>query len=105
MSDPTTDLAAARALYPATIEAAQLLDRDADLVARLRAAIPKIPEFPRTQFSSPQTLLEPSADAAGQDVIAESWQPDAQIHNAENIGLEPVWPYDLWRFFLFVYVF
>ena len=95
VSDPTTDLAAARALYPATIEAAQLLDRDADLVARLRAAIPKIPEFPRTQFSSPQTLLEPSADAAGQDVIAESWQPDAQNHNAENIGLEPVWPYDL----------
>ena len=95
VSDPTTDLAAAKALYPATIQAAQLLGRDADLVARLRAAIPKIPEFPRTQLSGTQTLLPHSADAAGEDMIAESWQPDAHNQNAENIGLEPVWPYDL----------
>jgi len=95
VSDPTTDLAAAKALYPATIEAAELLDRDADLVARLRAVIPKIPDFPRTQLAGTRTLLPPSADALGQDMIAESWQPDAHNHNAENIGLEPVWPYDL----------
>jgi hypothetical protein len=95
VSDPTTDLAAAKALYPATIEAAQLLDRDADLVARLRAAILKIPDFPRTQLAGARTLLSPSADAAGQDMIAESEQPAAHNHNAENIGLEPVWPYDL----------
>jgi alpha-L-fucosidase 2 len=95
VSDPTTDLAAAKALYPATIEAAQLLGRDADLVASLRAAIPKIPDFPRTQLSGAPTLLPPSADAADQDMIAESWQPGAHNHNAENIGLETVWPYDL----------
>jgi hypothetical protein len=95
VSDPTTDLAAAKALYPATIEAAELLGRDADLVARLRAAIPKIPDFPRTQLSGPRTLLPPSADALGQDMIAESGQPGAHNHNAENIGLEPVWPYGL----------
>jgi alpha-L-fucosidase 2 len=95
VSDPTTDLAAAKAFYPATIEAAQLLHRDADLVAQLRAALPRIPDFPRTQLAGAHTLLPPSADAAGQDMIAESWQPDAHNHNAENIGLEPVWPYDL----------
>jgi alpha-L-fucosidase 2 len=95
VSDPTTDLAAAKALYPVVIEAAQLLGRDADLVASVRAAIPKIPDFPRTQLSVPQTLLPHSADAAGQDMIAESWQPGVHNHNAENIGLEPVWPYDL----------
>ena len=95
VSDPTTDLAAAKALYPATIQAAKLLGRDADLVARLRAAMAKIPDFPRTQLAGPRTLLPPSADAGGQDMIAESWQPAAPNHNAENIGLEPVWPYDL----------
>jgi hypothetical protein len=95
VSDPTTDIAAAKALYPATIEAAQRLGRDADLVRHLRAAMPTIPDFPRTRFSGPRTVLPLSADALGQDVIAESWQPGAQNHNAENIGLEPVWPYDL----------
>jgi hypothetical protein len=40
-------------------------------------------------------LLPVSADAEGHDVIAESYLPGAPIHNAENIGLEPVWPYDL----------
>jgi len=28
-------------------------------------------------------------------VIAESYLPSAEDHNIENIGLEPVWPYDL----------
>jgi len=26
-------------------------------------------------------------------VIADSYQPSAALHNGENIGLEPVWPY------------
>jgi Glycosyl hydrolase family 95 catalytic domain len=95
VNDPTTDLAAGKALYPITIEAAQLLGRDADLVARLHAAIAKIPDFPRTQPAGARTLLPPAADALGEDMIAESWQPGAHNHNAENIGLEPVWPYDL----------
>jgi Glycosyl hydrolase family 95 catalytic domain len=93
VTDPTTDIAAAMALYPATIKAAKLLGRDPDLVQRLQAALPKIPPLPRTQEHPPLTLLPPSADANGTDVIAESYRPEAHNHNSENIGLEPVWPY------------
>ena len=28
-------------------------------------------------------------------MIAESYQPAAEDHNIENLGLEPVWPYDI----------
>jgi alpha-L-fucosidase 2 len=95
VTDPTTDIAAALALYPATIQAAKLLGKDADLVQQLQAALPKIPPFPRTQLTRPFTLLPASADAEGADMIAESYQPGAQNHNGENIGLEPIWPYNL----------
>lgn len=95
VTDPTTDVSAIHALYPVVIEAAQLLDRDPALVAQLKAALPKTPELPRTQASGKRTLLPPSADAEHNDVIADSWQPGAEIHNNENIGLEPVWPYSL----------
>jgi alpha-L-fucosidase 2 len=93
--DPTTDIAAALALYPVAIEAAKLVNKDADLAEELKAALPKIPEFPRTQLTRPFTLLPPSADADGVDMIAESYLPDAPNHNGENIGLEPVWPYSV----------
>ena len=95
VTDPTTDLAAIKALYPATIQAATLLGKDADLAGQLQAALGKIPELPRTQASGKRTLLPASADSDGTDVIAESYQPGAGSHNFENIGLEPVWPYDL----------
>jgi len=95
VKDPTTDLAAIRALYPATIQAATLLGRDRELVGQLQAALGKIPELPRTQASGKLTLLPASPDGDGADVIAESYQPGAEMHNVENIGLEPVWPYDL----------
>lgn len=95
VSDPTTDIAAAQAFYPVAIEAAKLLGKDPDLVKQLQAALPKIPAFPRTQLSRPFTLLPPTADADGADMIAESYLPGAMNHNGENIGLEPVWPYDL----------
>jgi hypothetical protein len=39
-------------------------------------------------------LLTPAAASSGTDVIADSYQPTAPIRNQENIGLEPVWPYD-----------
>ena len=93
--DSTTDISAIKALYPATIEAAKLLDKDPDLVNGLQAALPKIPSFPRTQPNAPHTLLDASADAEGVDVLAESYRPEMEEHNVENIGLEPVWPYDL----------
>lgn len=95
VTDPTTDIAASRALYPATINAAKLLGKDPELVRQLQAALPKIPPLPRTQATGDRTLLPPSADAEGGDVIAESYLPGAPNHNAENIGLEPVWPYNL----------
>jgi len=93
VTDPTTDLAAITALYPATIRAAKLLGRDPELVAHLQSAMSKIPPLPRTQPNGPHTLLPLSADADGLDVIAESYTPGAEDHNVENIGLEPVWPY------------
>jgi len=95
VTDPTTDIAAITALYPATIEAAKVLGKDAELAAQLQAALGKVPPLPRTQPSGPGTLLMPAADAEGTDVIAESHLPDAEEHNIENIGLEPVWPYGL----------
>lgn len=94
VTDPTTDLAAMKALYPATIEAATLLGKDAELVRQLRTAMGRIPAFPRMRQDGPQTVLA-EQDGAGKDVIAESYEPGAEIHNVENIGLEPVWPYGL----------
>lgn len=95
VSDPTTDIAAAMALYPVTIQTAKLMGKDAGLVKELQDALPKIPPFPRTQLNGPFTLLPLSADAESADMIAESYLPGAQNHNEENIGLEPVWPYDI----------
>ena len=95
VSDPTTDVAAMQALFPAVVQAAILLNRDATLVAQLQAAIPKIQPFPRTDIATQKQLLTPSSDAGGQDMIGMSTQPAATLHNSENLGLEPVWPYDL----------
>jgi hypothetical protein len=93
VTDPTTDISAILALYPATIEAARLLDKDADLVRDMETALPKVPRLPRAMATDPHTLALASADA--NDVIAESYQPGAENHNIENIGLEPVWPYNI----------
>jgi alpha-L-fucosidase 2 len=95
VTDPTTDIASTLALYPATIQAAKLLRKDADLVTQLQLALAKIPPFPRTQQTPPFTLLPPSADANGADMIAASYLPGATNRNGENIGLEPIWPYNL----------
>ena len=102
--DPTTDLAADQALFSATIDAATLLNTDSSLVSQLRTALTEIEPYPRTDSSTKQQLLNPqptsasaaaSVDAQGNDVIADSYQPSATLHNGENIGLEPVWPYGL----------
>jgi alpha-L-fucosidase 2 len=93
VTDPTTDLAAIHALYPATIAAAQLLQRDADLSAQLKTALQKTPPLPLVGAS---IVASPSADALPADkVIAASYEPTVPYSNGENIGLEPVWPYDL----------
>jgi Carbohydrate binding module (family 6) len=93
VQDPTTDLTAGQALFPATISAATLLNTDSSLVAQLKTAETKIEPYARTDEATKTQLLTPSADASGNDVIADSFQPSATLHNSENIGLEPVWPY------------
>lgn len=93
VTDPTTDIAAIRSLYPVVIEAAHILNKDADLTEKLAAALKKTPELPRVSESDAHTLVPASADPNATDRIGESWQPGAERHNVENIGLEPVWPY------------
>jgi hypothetical protein len=95
VTDPTTDLAADAALFPATITAATKLNTDASLVSQLRTAVNQIEPYSRTDAATHQQLLTPSSDAGGTDVISDSFQPTATIRNGENIGLEPVWPWNL----------
>ncbi|HEX6527771.1 MAG TPA: hypothetical protein VF070_48295 [Streptosporangiaceae bacterium] len=78
VQDPTTDIAAMRAVFPVIAQAARLLHRDPDLVSQLQTALKKLPPFPLTN-----------------GVIADSYQPAAPLHNTENIGTEPAWPYKL----------
>ena len=94
-TDPTTDIAAMKALFPAVILAAQTLNTDATLVSQLQAALLNIQDYPRTDTATQQQLLTASADAGGQDMIGISYLPKASRNNTENIGLEPVWPYGL----------
>ena len=102
VTDPTTDLAADQALFPAVVSAATLLNTDSALVSRLKTAETEIEPYARANQSSLTTLLNPqptsaakvsALDAQGTDVIADSYQPSAPLENDENIGLEPVWPY------------
>jgi hypothetical protein len=102
VQDPTTDIAADQALFPATVSAATLLNTDSSLVSQLRAAQTHIEPYARASENSLTQLLnsQPTSasataniDAQGADVIADSYQPSAAIRNVENVGMEPVWPY------------
>jgi hypothetical protein len=93
VQDPTTDIAAMQALFPAVAAAAGLLNTDASLAAQLKTAVTELPPFARTDEATHTQLLTPAADASGTDVIGDSYQPTAPIHNSENTGLETVWPY------------
>ena len=102
VTDPTDDLVADQALFPAVVSAATLLNTDSSLVSQLKTAENEIEPYARASQTSLTTLLNSqptsasaaaSADAAGNDVIAYSYQPSATLHNSENIGLEPVWPW------------
>jgi hypothetical protein len=92
--DSTTDLAARRAFYAVTIEAAQLLRQEPELVARMQADLGKVPAWPRVVPSAPAKLLAEGDDGGGQDILAESYEPTGRRRNVENIGMEPVWPYE-----------
>ncbi|MCL2659339.1 MAG: glycoside hydrolase [Acidobacteriaceae bacterium] len=93
VTDPTTDLSATQALYPAVIQAARLLGKDPQLVRDLQNAIPKIPALPRAYASDLTKLVSASDAQNSDDVIADSYLPEAEARNFENVGLEPVWPY------------
>ena len=95
VKDPVTDVAAMQALLPVVVQAATTLGIDADLVGQLNDAIPKIRSLPRTDGETQNETLGPEDDASKVTVIAPSAEPRSAKHNAENIGLEPVWPYAL----------
>jgi hypothetical protein len=86
-TDPTTDLSARSALFPAVAQAAKLLHTDSKLVQQLEAELTRIAPLPQAE--------KMTATDGKQPVIAESYDPAAREHNEENIGLEPVWPYSL----------
>jgi len=92
--DPTTDISAMQALFPRVVQAATLLKTDSALVIELRNAMTKLPSLPLVTASTPTVLLAPGGDTADA-VIAASYSPDAETHNVENMGLEPVWPYSV----------
>jgi hypothetical protein len=95
VSDPTTDIAAMDAVFPEVVQAAGLLHRDADLVSQIIDALPKVLPYPRTDAATLTQQLTPADDAGGLDVLGMSYQQAAKVHNVENLGLEPVWPYGL----------
>ena len=95
VTDPTTDLAAIRTLYPATMQAAQELGRDADLARRLAAALGRTPALPLADSRGDPDSSSPTTLQTAGKVIAPSYEFNAPARNHENIGLEPVWPYAL----------
>ena len=95
VTDPVNLIDAMKALFPATITAAKTLGTDSALVTQLQTAQNQIPDFPRTDAATHQQLLTASADASGTDVLGQSSQPAATVHNSENDDLEAVWPYGL----------
>jgi alpha-L-fucosidase 2 len=86
-TDPTTDLSARSSLFPAVILAATLLRIDSSLVQQLKGELTQIPPLPQAE--------KETMTGTKQQVIVESYDPAAQAHNEENIGLEPIWPYNL----------
>ncbi len=92
--DPTTDIAAMHALFPRVVLAATLLKTDADLVSELQKEIGKLASLPMATGSSPTRLAQPGTDRED-TIIAPSYDPEAPMHNTENNGLEPVWPYGM----------
>jgi len=92
--DPTTDICAMRTLFPEVIAAAAQLKTDDELADELKSALAHVPAWPVVRLSDPKTLAELNANDTDTILIA-SHDPTAPIHNSENVGLEPVWPYGL----------
>ncbi|WP_307043049.1 LamG domain-containing protein [Agromyces ramosus] len=81
VTDPTTDLAAMRVLFPLVEELAAQRGED-DFADEIAAAIPQIPPF-RTVIRNSKTVL--------------AWSDtDGGSQNKENPDVEPVWPWGLY---------
>ena len=101
MQDPTDDIAADQALFPAVISAATLLSTDSSLVSQLRTAEGQIEPYPRTsQHPSPTAQPAAHVGGRGRECRRRGQRRDRRLLPAvgghpqqENIGLEPVWPY------------
>ena len=93
VENPTTDISAMRSLFPVVVRAATVLGVDQDLVKELQAAISLVPALPERNPDEAAILKD--GDSHARSIIANSYTPDALVHNQENIGLEPVWPYSL----------
>lgn len=93
VTDPTSDLSAIRALYPAVIDASKVLGTEAGLMRQLQTALEKTPVLPVVAATD---VAQPAPSAVpGDKVLAASYEPATNYANGENIGLEPVWPYNL----------
>lgn len=92
--NPTTDVSAMRALFPALIQAAAELNIDDDVVQAAKGALLSLPELP-VMVPGLNTLLPEKDRNNLSTVIANSYSLNAIVHNQENLGLEPVWPYSL----------
>jgi hypothetical protein len=93
--DPITDIAAMKMAFPIAIRATQILGNDDAFVAQLKAALPRIPDFPRTDRATHTQLKTAADDNDGNTVLGFSSDPTAPRRNSENLDLEPVWPYNL----------
>jgi hypothetical protein len=102
VTDPTTDIAATQALCDAVISAGAVLGSSPSIVSQCKTAETELQPYPRVSESNLSDLLSSttssasgaaSLDSAGNDVIGDSYQPSAAVHNVENVGLEPVFPY------------
>jgi len=92
--NPTTDIAAMHALFPVLIQAAGTLGIEDETVKAAREALSSLPDFPLALPGEKKLLSKSERNQTGA-VIANSYTPGAVVHNEENLGLEPVWPYSL----------
>jgi len=92
--NPTTDIAAMHALFPVLIQAATTLGIDDETVQAAKEALFTLPDFPLVLPGGNKLLMKADRNDS-RAVIANSYSLGAIVHNEENLGLEPVWPYSL----------
>ncbi len=91
--NPTTDVAAMHALFPAIIQASKVLDIDQDFAKKLEDLTLSLPPLAMVNSDAGPILHE--GDSLANAYIANSYTLGAIKHNEENIGLEPVWPFSI----------